>query len=194
MADLTFISWTTDTCWTTDTQSCQPLCFGCSLLRSRALHYAVRLMTISLLSPSEKQFIFGGGSHACVWACFNQLTNHSVWFNSCSYASLPGEMTSVFSHFKSPCWSEKLKASSRVMNLVKKTAHQNFQEEHYTETFLCVVRSTWSAKHVKCSACFFSSWDSSVAHGGMYNVKQCVNSKHHINKRKAIGSTLKISH
>ena len=27
-----------------------------------------------------------------------------------------------------------------------------------TEQFLCVVQSTQSAKHVKCSACFFSSW------------------------------------
>ena len=34
----------------------------------------------------------------------------------------------------------------------KKTAHLNFQEEHYTETFLCIVQSTQSAKHVKCSA------------------------------------------
>ena len=58
---------------------------------------------------------------------FNQLTkNHSVWFNSCSYVSLPGETTSVFRHFKSPCWSEKLKASSRVMNLVQKKCTPKF--------------------------------------------------------------------
>ena len=54
----------------------------------------------------------------------------------------------------------------------QKTTHQNFREEYYTEKFLCVVRSTQSAKHVKCSACFFSSWDFSVAHGGMYDVEQ----------------------
>ena len=47
----------------------------------------------------------------------------------------------------------------------QKNAHQNFREEYYTEQFLCVVRSTQSAKHVTCSACFFSSWDFSVAHG-----------------------------
>ena len=75
-----------------------------------------------------------------------------------------------------------------------KNAHQHFREEHYTEKFLCVVWSTQSAKHVKCSACFFSSWDFSVAHSGMYNVEQRVNSKHQINKGKAIGSMLKISH
>ena len=128
-------------------QSCQPLCFGRSLLRPRALHYAATLMVISLCSPSEKQFIFIFNPmrlcghqicqqlvvHVpfCVWdvGCatanrrsrFNQLTNHSVRFNSRSYASLPGETTSVFNHFKSPCRSEKLKASSRVMNLKKKT-------------------------------------------------------------------------
>jgi len=37
-------------------------------------------------------------------------------------------------------------------------------------------------------------WDFFVAHGGMYDVKQCINLKRHINKGKAIGSTLKISH
>lgn len=44
----------------------------------------------------------------------NWLTSWSIQFNSRSYVSLPGEMTSVFSHFKSRCWSEKLKVSSRV--------------------------------------------------------------------------------
>ena len=34
-------------------QSCQPLCFGRSLLRPRALRYAATLMIISLRSPSE---------------------------------------------------------------------------------------------------------------------------------------------
>ena len=39
-----------------------------------------------------------------------------------------------------------------------------------------------------------ASWDFSVAHGRMYDVEQHVNWKCHINKGKAIGSTLKISH
>ena len=55
----------------------------------------------------------------CVWdvGCatanrrsrFNQLTNHSVRFNSRTYVSLPGETTSVFNHFKSPCWEAESK-------------------------------------------------------------------------------------
>ena len=121
---------------------------------------------------------------------FNWLTIRSIRFNSCSYASLPGETTSVFNHFKSPCWSKKLKASSQVMNLAK-NPHQNFWEEHYTERFLCIVRSTQSAQHVKCSTCFFRFWDIPVTHGGMYNVKQCMHSKRHFNKWKAIASMLR---
>ena len=41
----------------------------------------------------------------------------------------------------------------------QKNAHQNFQEEYYTEQFLCIVRSTQSTKLVKCSACFSSLWN-----------------------------------
>ena len=37
-----------------------------------------------------------------------------------------------------------------------------------------------------------ASWDFSVCHGGMYDVEWRVNWKRHINKGKAIGSTLKI--
>ena len=111
-------------------QSCQPLCFGRSLLRPRALHYAATLMVISLGSPSELFFFnpMRSCGHQicqqpvvsvpfCVWdvGCatanwhsrFNQLSNCSVRFNSRSYASLPGETTSIFSHFKSPCRCEK---------------------------------------------------------------------------------------
>ena len=65
----------------------------------------------------------------CVWGVgcatanqhshFNQLTSRSIQFNSRSYASLPGERTSIFNHFKSLCRSENLKASSLVMNLIK---------------------------------------------------------------------------
>ena len=60
---------------------------------------------------------------------------------------------------------------------------------------MCIVLSMQSAQHVKCSTCFFSSWDFSVAHGGMYDVEQHINLKCHTNKGKAmlIGSTLKIS-
>ena len=36
-----------------------------------------------------------------------QVTSCSIRFSSCSYASLPGETTSVFSHFKMPCRNEK---------------------------------------------------------------------------------------
>ena len=49
----------------------------------------------------------------------NQLTSCSIQLNSLSYASRPGETTSIFSHFKSPCQSEKLKVSSWVINLVQ---------------------------------------------------------------------------
>ena len=160
----------------TGKQNCQPLCFGCSLLQPGALHYTATLMIISLRSPSEKL--------NCLFLIL------CVWFSSHSYASLPGETTSVFNHCKLPCRSEKLKASFRVMNLVKKKKHQNFQEECYTEMFLCIVRSTQSTMHVKCSACFFSSWD----YGGMYDVEQRINSKRHINKGKVIGRMLKIFH
>ena len=71
-------------------------------------------------------------SYACAFLCvwgvgctisnqrlhFNQLASLSIQFSSRSYASLP-DATSVFSHFKSPCRSEKLKTSSWVINLVK---------------------------------------------------------------------------
>jgi len=132
----------------------------------------------------------------CVWdvGCatayrrshFNQLTNRSVWFNSRSYASLPGETTSVFSHFKSPCRSEKPKASSRVMNLKK--MHTKISGKSMIQNSFCAlydqhrVPSMWSAAPA-----------SSVL-GGMYDVEQRVNLKRHIKKGKAIGNTLKISH
>ena len=96
----------------------------------------------------------------CVWdvgcatanrrSCFNQLTNRSVWFNSRSYASLPGETTSVFNHFKSPCWSEKLKASSGVMNLTQKM-HTKISGKSMIQNSFCALfnqrraPSMWSA-------------------------------------------------
>ena len=51
----------------------------------------------------------------------------------------------------------------------RKNAHQNFRQEYYTEQFLCVVRSTQSAKHVKCSA-YFSSWDFSQISDVEHNI------------------------
>ena len=67
----------------------------------------------------------------------NQLTNCSVWFNSRSYASFPGEMTSVFNHFKSPCRSEKLKANSQVINLVQKM-HTRLSGKNIEQCFCAV--------------------------------------------------------
>ena len=84
----------------------------------------------------------------------NQLTRHSVWFNSRSFASLPGETTSIFNHFKLPCWSKKLKVSSWVINLIQKMHTELSRKNISTEKFLCIVQSTHSTQHVKYSACF----------------------------------------
>ena len=138
-------------------------------------------MILSLHSPPKKTKIVYFRSCARVWASnvpatgctyaffvsvllvvpqlvgvrvLNQLTNCSIRFNSCSYASLPGETTPVFNHFKSPCWSEKQKVSSRVINLVKKTHTKLSRQNISPEKFLCIVRSTQSTQHVKCSTCF----------------------------------------
>ena len=59
----------------------------------------------------------------------------------------------------------------------KKMHTEHSGENKFTEMFLSIV----------CTAP--ASWDFSVAHGGMYNIEQCVNSNCHINKGKAIGST-----
>ena len=118
---------------------------------------------------------------------FNQLTNRSVRFNSRSYTSLSGETTSVFNHFKSPCWSEKPLASSWVMNLAKKPPTKIWRKS-MIENSLCALYDQRRAP---------SMWSSAPAYSalvGMYDVKQRVNLKRHINKGKAIGSTLKISH
>ena len=115
----------------------------------------------------------------------NQLTNHSVRFSSRSYASLPGETTSVFSHFKRPSWSEKQKASSWVINLVKKL-HTKFSGKN-----ISTEKSVQSAQHVKCMP---ASWNFYVTHGWMHDVERRINWKHHINKGKVIWSTLNISH
>ena len=96
----------------------------------------------------------------CVWCVgcatanwhsrFNQLTNRSVRFSFRFYASLPGETTSIFNHFKSPCQSEKLKTSSRVMNLAKKT-HTKISGKSIIQNSFCALYdqrrapSMWSA-------------------------------------------------
>ena len=86
-------------------------------------------------------------------------------------------MTSVFNHFELSCLSKKLKASSWVVNLLKKVYIQIF------------------GKNIqKCFHAMSASWDFSVSHGGMYDVDWCASLKCRINKRKAIGSTLKIFH
>ena len=115
----------------------------------------------------------------CVWdvGCatanrrlhFNQLTNRSVWFNSRSYTSLPGKMTSIFNHSKLPCHSEKLKASSWVINFIKKPHTKLPGKNVVTEKFLCIVRSTQSTQHVKCSACFLGLFLSPIVECTMSN-------------------------
>ena len=80
----------------------------------------------------------------------NQLTNRSVLFSSHSVASLPGETTSIFNRFKSPC--------SQVINLVKKLHTKLSGKNISTEKFLCIVWSTQNAQHVKCSACFLGQF------------------------------------
>ena len=116
----------------------------------------------------------------------SQLTNCSVLVNSCSYVSLLGETTSIFNYFESPCQSEKLKASSWVINLSGKNTS--------TETFLCIVRSTQSVPSMLLLSAASASWDIFVAPGRIYNVAWRLSWKWHITKGKAIGSALKIFH
>ena len=118
---------------------------------------------------------------------FNQLTNRSVWFNSRTYASLPGETTTVFNHFKSPCWSEKLKASSGVMNLTQKM-HTKISGKSMIQNSFCALFNQRRAPSM------WSAVPASSVLGGMYDVEQRVNLEHHINKEKVMGSPLKIAH
>ena len=113
-------------------QNCQPWHFGRSLLRLRAPHYTPTLMIISLHSSPEKK-----EKKKKIWCVHvgikctsNRLTNCRVQFSSCSFASFPGEKTSVFYLFKSPRWSKKLKRIYQVINLIKKkNAHWTFWGE-----------------------------------------------------------------
>ena len=152
-------------------QSCQPLRFGCSLLYPSALHYAAMLMIISLCSPSGKLKLFIFNPMRCVWASdspayllvsevlvvpqpigIRVLTSWPIVV----FGSIPTLMHhflvrqppfSVISnrHAEARSW----KRAPRWWISSKENAHQKFWEEYYA------VRSTQSAKHVKC----FSSWD-----------------------------------
>ena len=95
----------------------------------------------------------------CVWdvGCttanwrshFNQLTNRSVRFNSCSYASLPGETTSVFIHFKSPCRSKKPKVSSQVSSQKKCTPKFPGRVWYRTVSVCCMINTERQACEVQ---------------------------------------------
>ena len=147
-------------------QSCQPLCFGHSLLRPRALLYTATLMIISLRSPSEKQKL-------CIFdpmcACGHQIRQQPVThvpfcvsevlvvpypisvfiltsWPILAFSSVPALMHHflmqlVFSHFKLPCRSEKLKAISWVINLFK----------NHTPKFLGRVLYRNSSVHCSCT-------------------------------------------
>ena len=67
---------------------------------------------------------------------------------------------------KSPCQSEKLKASSWVINLVKKNTHQTFWEECLQKN-VCALYDQRRVPSMLSAAS--ASWDFSVTHGGMYN-------------------------
>ena len=148
-------------------------------------HYTATLKIISLHSPPQKTKIVYFRSCARVWASnvpvtgctclffvsvvlvvpqpvdirvLNQLTSCSVWFNSRSYVSLPGEMTPVFNHFKSPCRSEKRKASSQVIS--QKNTHQTFREEYIYRKVS--VHCTVSAEHPACYSSSNASLPSSL--------------------------------
>ena len=84
--------------WKTWMQSCQPLCFGHSLLHSRALHYTATLMIISLCSPSPHTPNPHGVCDCatvcvchgvCVWDCamvcayVRYCFNCCVWYFNC---------------------------------------------------------------------------------------------------------------
>ena len=95
-----------------DVHSCQPLHFGHSLLRPRALHYAHDRNTM-LFPQKTKCFYFQ--SCACVCASNVPATSCACAFfvsvvlvvpqptGVCILNQLPGETTSIFSHLKLPC-------------------------------------------------------------------------------------------
>ena len=204
-------------------QSCQPLCSGHSLLCSRALHYAATLMITSLRSPSEKQklFIFDP-MHVCGHQIHQQLVALVPFFVSemsvvpqpisvhilTSWPNVAFDLIPTLMHHFLARWLPFSIISNRhaearswkwapgwwILSRKNTPNPPKISKKSYTEQFQCVVQSMQSAKHVKCGTCFFSIWDFSVAHGRMYDIEQRINSKHHINKGKAIGSMLKMSH
>ena len=88
----------------------------------------------------------------------------------------------------------KLKASSQVVNLVKK-------KKKGTPTFLgrIYIQKSFHALYDQCRATSMwsavsASWDFPVTHCRMYDVKWHISSKRRLNKGKAMGNMLKISH
>ena len=158
-------------------------------------------------------------SHACVWASNSRATGCTCAFFVSEMSIVPqpisvrvltswpiiafGSIPTLVRHFLAirlpfsvisnrHTEVRSWKQASGWWILSKKKNHTKISGKSIIQkTFLCVVQSARSAKYVKCSTCFFSSWDFSVACGGMYDVEQSINSKRHINKGKVIGSTLK---
>ena len=166
-------------------QSCQPLLFGHSLLRPRALHYAATLTVISLRRPSEKQklFIFDpmcSCGHqirqqpvvcvplvsemlvvpqpigVCVLTSWPIVAFGSVLALTCHYLARQLPFSIISNHYAEV--RSRNRAPGWWVSPKKIKKKKKFQEEYDTEQFLCIVQSMQSPKHVKCSACFFSSW------------------------------------
>ena len=89
-----------------------------------------------------------------------------------------------FIHFKWPYWSELPGDKSH-----QKTTHQTLQEEYVYRKVS--VHCTTSAEH---PACEVQCWILGTFMLPMVECMMSSNWKHHINKGKAVGSTLKISH
>ena len=186
------------------------------MLKGTTLHcYAHGHITTLALRKTKIVYFW---SHACVWTSNLRATGCTCAFFVSEMSIVPqpisvriltswpliafGSIPTLVRHFlairlpfsvisnrhtEARSWKQ---ASGWWILSKKKTTHQNFREEYYTENVS--VRCTINAE---CQVCevqrFFSSWDFSFACGGMYDVEQRINSKCHINKGKVIGSTLK---
>ena len=145
-------------------QSCQPLHFGHSFLHPRALHYAATIMIVSLRSPSEILFILDP-LHACGHQMRQQPVACAFFVSEMLVVPQPISIRVLTSWpvvaFSSPLlcvtsWQDNFRFQSFQMAvpkqapgwwvLSKKTAHQSFLEDCYTEKFMCIVHSTQSAK------------------------------------------------
>ena len=84
----------------------------------------------------------------------NQLTNCNVWL----IPALLGEMTSVFSYFKSPCQSEKLKASSWVINLAQKM-HTKLSRKKRLQKSFCALYDQCIVPSMLLLSAVPASWD-----------------------------------